>query len=611
MNRRLSVSGAKPKDSNEDIGFPFRESESIEVKEQAEFSGGGSHVGTDRQPARSATGVLVSSLPRHFVRPVELPFTPDERDSTTILFGHLTPKHERLIKAVFDGNGYRFQNLPLPSRSAFQVGREYCSNGLCNPSYFTAGTLIEFLERLETAGMARQDIIRDYVYFTLADCGPCRFGAYESEYRQALNNAGFSGFRVITFQSTRVLSEGASEPGLKFNADIAFGCLTALILGDLLYQSVYHLRPFERTDGETDRAYGECLDWLADFLRLREPFEILDELPEWLSTRLDPRHPVTRTLNSLGKYRRHLYGKDFRDLLAACARRFDAIRLDRLRPKPIVKITGEFYSHLSESYANYNMFDFLESEGAQVDVDTITGHLLYWLHKSMLDQLRRSGLRTPYPNARLRHFRRRLVNRWACTRKPLLLRLGAAQYRRHYARINRHLGGLAHDQVPQSEYVRCSREFFDPTCRGGEGYQEVAKSIYYTQNRLCHMVLSLKPFGCMPSTQSDGVMAAVTSRYPDIVFVSVETSGDADINAFSRVQMALADARRKAEDEFERAVDETGVPLETIRDYAESHEELQKPGYELPRHGEFASVAARFATHTAGLLQRRGRRTSS
>ncbi|MEJ2081573.1 MAG: activator of (R)-2-hydroxyglutaryl-CoA dehydratase [Acidobacteriota bacterium] len=581
------------------------------MEDQREFSSHSPHVSTDPASAPCASGKNAFALPRHFTRPVELPFTADQRESTTIIFGHLTPKHERLVKAVFDGRGYRFQNLPLPSRSAFQVGREYCSNGLCNPSYFTAGTLIEFLERLEKEGMSRKEIVRDYVYFTLADCGPCRFGAYESEYRQALNNAGFTGFRVITFQSNKVISEGASEPGLKFNADIAFGCLTALILGDLLYHSVYHLRPYERVEGETNRAFDECLDWLADSLQLLEPFELLEFLPKWLSRHFDPQHQITKTLNSLGKYRRHLYGKGFRELLRACARRFDEIRLDRFRPKPIVKITGEFYSHLSEGYANYNMFEFLESEGAQVDVDTITGHLLYWLHKSMLDQLRRSGLRIPYPDARSWQLRRQLENRWSSSRRPLLLRFAGAQYRRHYARINRHLGGLDHDQVPQSEYVRCSQEFFNPSCRGGEGYQEVAKSIYYTKNHLCHMVLSLKPFGCMPSTQSDGVMAAVTSRYPDIVFVSVETSGDGDINAFSRVQMALSDAKKKADDEFDRALSEAGVPLETIREFVEDHEYLQKPGYKLPREGDFTSVAARFVAHVASLLNKPGRRTSS
>jgi predicted nucleotide-binding protein (sugar kinase/HSP70/actin superfamily) len=41
--------------------------------------------------------------------------------------------------------------------------------------------------------------------------------------------------------------------------------------------------------------------------------------------------------------------------------------------------------------------------------------------------------------------------------------------------------------------------------RGGEGHLEVAKNLYYTRNRKSHMVLALKPFGCLPSMQSDAV----------------------------------------------------------------------------------------------------------
>ena len=561
----------------------------------------------DRRMDRVPLDTQASNRPKHYRRPREIPFTAEQRSSTTVLFGNLTPKHERLIKAVFDGNGYRFMNLPVPTKSAFQVGREYCNNGLCNPNYFTAGTLIEFLEKLENEGKSREEIVRDYVYFTLADCGPCRFGVYQSEYRQALENAGFPGFRVITFQSSRVISDGASEPGLKFNADIGFGCLTALILGDLLYQSIYTIRPYEKVRGETEQAFADCLEMVADFLQHRAPFELLEALPSWLSQRLDPRNRVTRTLNTLGKFRSHLYGRDFRDLLAACARRIDEVAVDRLRPRPIVKITGEFYSHLSESYANYNMFEFLESEGAQVDVDTITGHLLYWLHKSMLEQFERVGLRVPFPDAPFWKPGKILANHLSAARKPLLLKLAESQYRRHYSRINRHLRGVGHDQFPQSEYVRLSREYFHPLTRGGEGYQEVAKSIYYTQNYLCHMVLSLKPFGCMPSTQSDGVMASVTSRFPGIVFVSVETSGDGDINAFSRVQMALSDARNKVEEEVDRALSSTGISLETVRDFSENHEQLIRPTYRVPQSGGFTSVAANYIVHVAGLVRRSGR----
>ena len=60
------------------------------------------------------------------------------------------------------------------------------------------------------------------------------------------------------------------------------------------------------------------------------------------------------------------------------------------------------------------------------------------------------------------------------------------------------------------------------------------------------MVLSLKPFGCMPSTQSDGAQSAVVSNFKDMIYLPIETSGEGEINAHSRVQMALGEAKDKA-----------------------------------------------------------------
>ncbi len=61
--------------------------------------------------------------------------------------------------------------------------------------------------------------------------------------------------------------------------------------------------------------------------------------------------------------------------------------------------------------------------------------------------------------------------------------------------------------------------------RGGEGHLEVAKNLYYTRNRKCHMVLALKPFGCLPSMQSDAVQASLMEKTPEMIFLSVETAG--------------------------------------------------------------------------------------
>jgi len=125
-----------------------------------------------------------------FKRATEKPFLEEERQTTTILFGTLTPKHESFIRAVFRGAGYRCENLPLPTRRDHDIGKEFCNNGLCNPNYFTAGALINYLQQRVREGMTAEEVSRKYLYFTAGGCGPCRYGMYEGEYRQALQNAG-------------------------------------------------------------------------------------------------------------------------------------------------------------------------------------------------------------------------------------------------------------------------------------------------------------------------------------------------------------------------------------------------------------------------------------
>ncbi len=121
--------------------------------------------------------------------------------------------------------------------------------------------------------------------------------------------------------------------------------------------------------------------------------------------------------------------------------------------------------------------------------------------------------------------------------------------------------------------------FYNEFARGGEGHLEVGKNVYYTKNQLCHMVLALKPFGCMPSSQSDGVQSAVANHFKEMIFLPIETSGEGEINAHSRVQMALGEAKVKARMEFEQALKSTGKRLDDIKDYVAEHPELRNLFY--------------------------------
>ena len=119
-------------------------------------------------------------------------------------------------------------------------GKEFGNNGQCNPTYFTVGNLVQFLQGLEERGLSRQDIIDKYVFFTAGACGPCRFGMYEAEYRLALRNSGFEGFRVILiFQQSGGLSQSDAEAGLEMNPDFFLAILNAMNCGDVLNEVAY------------------------------------------------------------------------------------------------------------------------------------------------------------------------------------------------------------------------------------------------------------------------------------------------------------------------------------------------------------------------------------
>ena len=143
-----------------------------------------------------------------------------------------------------------------------RLGKEYGNNGQCNPTYFTVGCLVQYLQQLEKQGIPRQDIVDNYVFFTAGSCGPCRFGMYEAEYRFALQNAGFDGFRVLLFQQDDGIKAASGEAGLKFTVDFGMGMLNAMNLGDTINDIIYQIRPFEVRRGETDRAFEEAVDTL-------------------------------------------------------------------------------------------------------------------------------------------------------------------------------------------------------------------------------------------------------------------------------------------------------------------------------------------------------------
>ena len=83
---------------------------------------------------------------RHFTRPEERPFLKQTRESTTILFGGLTVAHDQLIQQAVQGLGYKVQPLEVPDNEALSIGKEFGNRGQCNPTYYTVGNLVKYLQ---------------------------------------------------------------------------------------------------------------------------------------------------------------------------------------------------------------------------------------------------------------------------------------------------------------------------------------------------------------------------------------------------------------------------------------------------------------------------------
>lgn len=519
-------------------------------------------------------------------RPSERPFTRAEREHTTVLFGGLTWKHERLIQANLRRLGYRAEYLPAPDVRAFETGKEFGNNGLCNPTYFTVGNLIAYLQRLVEQGWSHRDIIDRYVFFTAGACGPCRFGMYESEYRLALRNAGFEGFRVLILQQHGGLDQSGENAGLEMNLDFTLGILNAFLVADLLNDVAYKLRPYEIEAGATNRALDAAMEHVASAIE-REPIFHLS--PRMTRLPLIRRHP--RGLENIVKFWRQLFASPFPRLLRECREYFVPVAVDRTRLKPVVKITGEFWAQTTEGDGNFRMFEFLEQEGAEVLIEPVAPWLLYLLHQEKQWTRDRRGLDV---SAGLRGFAR-LRARWRSekryVRKMILLVLAERLYAREYRRLRTRLDELPQDIPSQPELQRLGHPYYHSRIEGGEGHLEVAKNIYYSREKLSHMVLSVKPFGCLPSTQSDGVQTAVVAHHDDIIYLPVETSGEGELNAHSRVQMTLNDARERARTEYQHALTETGYREEDFRRLVEADPALRDPFLRLPAAGPRAGTS--------------------
>ncbi len=478
---------------------------------------------------------------------VDPQFKASERPGVTLLVSGLTMAHDYFVEGALKGIGYNVKHLDSPDNDALRVGKEFGNRAQCNPTYFTVGNLVKYLIHLrDEKGMSAKQVIDSYIFVTAGACGPCRFGMYVTEYRKALRDAGFDGFRVMLFQQQGGLKQATGEAaGLEMNPKFFLAVIKAIMVGDVLNAIGYRLRPYEVTKGSANAAIDRCKEMVHTALRDK---------------------------------------KNIIPVLLRCRKELAAVKIDRAIPKPKVSIIGEFWAMTTEGDGNYGLQKFLEQEGAECDIQLVTAWILFMVWEQTWDTQQRMGLRGIDQGKKGLEGK----NPW----KKLIMLKVAEKAVRVLFQGTAWLMGLENYHLPDMQLIAdLAKEHYNNHLRGGEAHMEVGKLILTVQKKKATMTVSVKPFGCMPSSGvSDGVQTIITEKYPGVIFCPIETNGDGAVNVYSRVQMMLFKARKAAKDEFQKALDDVGMTAEQVREEAAKRWSTRRTlGY--PTHYETTHAA--------------------
>jgi predicted nucleotide-binding protein (sugar kinase/HSP70/actin superfamily) len=276
-----------------------------------------------------------------------------------------------------------------------------------------------------------------------------------------------------------------------------------VIIGDIINILGYKMRPYEVRKGSTDEAIEQCRNIIS------EAFESHQSLIK---------------------------------AMWACRKVLEKVALNRLQVKAKVMVMGEFWAAMTEGDGNYNLHRFLESEGAECIPQPIINRLMLSLWEAERAILKRESLAVEHAKA---------ID-FSSMKSRILLKAGKTAIKTHFTLYAKAIGLHDYHIPDMDKLASLSKDYYTLDCEGGEGHLEVAHLIESVKDNLSHLVISVKPFGCMPSSAvSDGVQSLVTNRFPQANFLAIETSGEGAANFYSRVQMALFKAKKEAKEEFE------------------------------------------------------------
>ncbi len=402
-------------------------------------------------------------------------FTEEMRKNYTILCPDMSPIHFNLLETAFNSCGYHIDVLPKAGRSAVDLGLKYVNNDACYPSLIVIGQI------MEAVLSGKYDLSKTAVLISQTG-GGCRASNYIGFIRRALEKAGQPQIPVISIN----LSGLEKNPGFKITPEMVCKGMYALVFGDLFMRVLYHTRPYEVYNGESERTYRRLNEKCKEFLKKKHP--------SWTG-----------------------YTKLCKEIVSA----FDQILVVNTK-KPKVGIVGEILVKFSPS-ANNDLVRLLESEGAEAVVPDLMDFLLYSFKNT---EFRAKYLGKKKSSA---HKGRLGIQALGLFRGPAVK---ALQRSRHFTPPSNidHMAKMAEEIVSLGNQT-------------GEGWFLTAEMLELIEGGTANIVCA-QPFGCLPNhIVGKGVIKELRRKHPRANIVAIDYDpGASEVNQLNRIKLMLSTA---------------------------------------------------------------------
>ncbi len=376
--------------------------------------------------------------------------------------------HAYPFAAAFTRAGIEAEVLPESDAKTLEYGRRFTSGKECYPCIVTTGDMVK--KAMEPGFDPDRS-----AFFMPSGSGPCRFGQYNKLQRLVLKQLGLGRVPIISPNQGREFYNELGEVASNFDRIAWRGLLAA----DFLEKMLHERRPYEKTKGETDKAFWDGINRIC---------------------------------------RAILKDENIFCALGECRDSMLQVPIDKGEQRPLIGIVGEVFVRCNR-FSNDNIVVEIERLGGEAWVPPFTEWILYT------------------------NFTRKRGNLVGKDYKSYLITVlkDKIQKKDEHKMAEIFEGVIKNLHEPSTEdVIKLSLPYIHDSFEG-EAVLSIGKAIDFV-SKGASGIINVMPFTCMPGTVVTGVMKKVRQDLDNVPFLTMAYDGLEQTNTLTRLEAFMHQA---------------------------------------------------------------------